>query len=60
VLNSVTGYKLGSFCLTKKKPAHKGKQKQIKKVSRSHEKMVEQRKSALSRNERLRKKMLQI
>jgi len=35
VIKQIIGYKLGSFCITKKKPPHIGKQKQIKKSFKS-------------------------
>jgi len=49
VIKQVVGYKLGSFCVTRKKPPHIGKQKQIKKVSKSNKKLVEERKRIINR-----------
>jgi hypothetical protein len=49
VLRKLIGYKLGSFCITRKKPPHTGKQKQVKKVSRAREKMVAQRRKIVIR-----------
>jgi hypothetical protein len=49
VLRQVVGYRLGSFCITRKKPPHTGKQKQVKKVSRTREKMVAQRRKVIIR-----------
>jgi hypothetical protein len=49
VLQKILGYKMGSFCITRKKPPHVGKQKQIKKVSRTRERMVAQRRKIVIR-----------
>jgi ribosomal protein S19 len=57
VIKKIIGYKIGSFCITRKKPPHVGKQKQIKKVSRTREKMVAQRRKAVSRG-KLKKKIV--
>jgi len=38
------------FVLQKKKPPHIGKQKQVKKVSRSNKKLVAERKEIINRN----------
>jgi len=50
VLNPIIGYKIGSFCITKKKPPHIGKQKQVKKVSRANRNMVAERKEIINKN----------
>jgi len=50
VIKQIIGYKLGSFCITKKKPPHIGKQKQIKKVSKANKKLVAERKDIINRN----------
>jgi len=50
VVNQIIGYKIGNFCITKKKPPHIGKQKQVKKVSRSLKKLVDERKEIINRN----------
>ena len=50
VVNTIIGYKIGSFCITKKKPPHIGKQKQVKKVSKSLKKLVAERKEIINRN----------
>jgi len=55
VLHKVLGYKMGQFCITRKKPPHTGKQKQVKKVSRAHERMVAERKKIVMRG-KLKKK----
>jgi hypothetical protein len=57
VLKKVIGYKLGSFCITRKKPPHTGKQKQVKKVSRARERMVAQRRKIVIRG-KLKKKIV--
>jgi hypothetical protein len=57
VLKKVVGYKLGSFCITRKKPPHTGKQKQVKKVSRARERMVAQRRKIVIRG-KLKKKIV--
>ena len=49
VIKQIIGYKLGSFCVTRKKPPHIGKQKQNKKVSRSQQKLVAERKRIINR-----------
>ena len=49
VIKQVVGYKLGSFCVTRKKPPHIGKQKQNKKVSKTNKKLVEERKRIINR-----------
>ena len=49
VIKQVVGYKLGSFCVTRKKPPHIGKQKQVKKVSKTNKKLVEERKRIINR-----------
>jgi len=50
VIYPIIGYKIGNFCITKKKPPHIGKQKQVKKVSRSNKKLVAERKEIINRN----------
>jgi len=59
VIKQVVGYKLGSFCVTRKKPPHIGKQKQIKKVSKSNKKLVEERKRIINRGKDTPKKKIQ-
>jgi len=59
VIKQVVGYKLGSFCVTRKKPPHIGKQKQIKKVSKSNKKLVEERKRIINRGKDKPKKKIQ-
>jgi len=54
------GYKLGSFCITRKKPPHIGKQKQIKKVSKANKKLVADRKEIINRNKEKVKKIKYI
>lgn len=49
IIKRITGYRLGAFCITRKKPPHIGKQRQIKKVSRAHEKMVAERKRIVNK-----------
>jgi ribosomal protein S19 len=49
VIKQIIGYKIGSFCVTRKKPPHIGKQKQNKKVSRSQQKLVAERKRIINR-----------
>lgn len=58
VINKIVGYKLGAFCITKKKPPHVGKQRQIKKVSRSREKMVAERRRIVSKSKSKSKKVV--
>lgn len=50
VIKPIIGYNIGSFCITKKKPPHIGKQKQVKKVSKSNKKLVAERKEIINRN----------
>jgi hypothetical protein len=57
VIKSIIGYKIGYFCITKKKPPHIGKQKQVKKVSRSNIKLVAERKEIINRNKEKIKKI---
>ena len=59
VIKQIIGYKLGSFCITRKKPPHIGKQKQIKKVSKSNKKLVEERKRIINRGKDKPKKKIQ-
>lgn len=49
VSKNIMGYKLGQFCITRKKPPHVGKQKQTKKVSRSLERLVKERKRIVNK-----------
>jgi ribosomal protein S19 len=49
ILQKIVGYTLGSFCVTRRKPPHTGKQKQIKKVSRTYERFIKQRKENISK-----------
>jgi len=55
VIKPIIGYKIGDFCITKKKPPHIGKQKQVKKVSRSNKKLVAERKEIINRNKEKKK-----
>jgi hypothetical protein len=58
VIKQVVGYKLGSFCVTRKKPPHIGKQKQIKKVSKTNKNLVEERKRIINRGKDIKKKKI--
>jgi len=49
VIKNIIGYKLGEFCIKKKKPPHLGKQKQNKKVSRGLKKLVAERKKIINK-----------
>jgi len=60
VIKQIMGYKLGSFCITRKKPPHIGKQKQIKKVSKTNKKLVADRKEIINRNKEKIKKIKYI
>jgi Ribosomal protein S19 len=56
VFNKVIGYKMGEFCITRKKPPHTGKQKHTKKVSRAREKLVAERRKIIIRGKINKKK----
>lgn len=55
VIPQIVGYKLGEFCITRKKPPHIGKQKHVKKVSRQISRMVSERKYIVTRGKTIRK-----
>lgn len=52
------GYKIGAFCITRRTPPHAGKQKQVKKVSRSLEKLVAERKRIVNRGKSLKRRLI--
>jgi hypothetical protein len=60
VIKPIIGYNIGAFCITKKKPPHIGKQKQVKKVSKSNKKLVAERKEIINRNKEKIKKIKYI
>ena len=52
------GYKIGAFSITRRTPPHAGKQKQIKKVSRSLERLVEERRRIVNRGKSTKRKRI--
>jgi ribosomal protein S19 len=60
VIKQIIGYNIGNFCITKKKPPHIGKQKQIKKVSKANKNLVAERKEIINRNKEKVKKIKYI